>query len=246
MTKRLTNNESELLSKSFGPIKDKLRKTIAKTKIARSNNECLMFLDEAISFLPDVYLEFDQNKTTSSFECFAANRCFFRLIDQLRKQDRHRVRGERSRINAIKDQVYKERGFCDSDEIKRRLGKTSKNVDKYIWFKDRKRVDISEANNVLDTDNVQKIEWEDVKTHIMENLDREFPRSCSDKFSSEFVLTVHRKIIQEYLLPKAEGKKFKTLKQISQDTGLSYSRVYAICTGQKMRDFVNRCFGNDL
>lgn len=178
--------------------------------------------EECLSYLTDVYLEYDKEKNPN-FPLWAAQRCSMRYKDD-----------QRSMIGPTR---YN--NFFKSKRLKEVMAKNNKDSEEYVQAQEelssmnpldkfydncsmddyKGRFDIADFKNSF-----EGVEWEDLKQAIFNKLDKYFPESKENKSSTKKNM-IYKSLIREYIIPKCEGAKHITLEAIAQRNAVCIATV---------------------
>jgi hypothetical protein len=201
---QLSEEQRQLIEDNFSEIRKTLSFVLAKKRRNGGSTKVnhATVLAEALSYLPDVTLEYDQklaNKT--SFAQFATQRCIMRLTDEYRKMNRHIVNDVKYVVNPI--EFYPENKFEIADN------------------------------------NLQDVEWQDLREGLVKKADKYFKEYLEEGFEKlDRSSRIHKILLFDYILPKSEGKAYKTLEEIGNQVGMQEARLSQIIKGDRMRNFI--------
>ncbi len=77
---------------------------------------------------------------------------------------------------------------------------------------------------------LKNLEWEDFRDGLLKKADKFFEEhnNCH----------IHKILITDYLLPKCEGRKYKTLREVANQVGVGEPRLSQIVRGDLMKKFI--------
>lgn len=222
----LSPEQNKLIVDLFPKVKNILKNKYLKTfkRGTRKDNKIgFGSVQEALSFIPEVILEFKQKEVYDdkfNLAEWTAQRCHFRLLDQCRD------------LNNL--EILAEKRYLDEDHPYH-----SNYLSRFL-------------NDIFNRKNQQKnktyfsdVDWNDLETNIGGQIDEFF---ISRGMGHETVgplsvekTKVYRLILKEWLLPKVTQKKYKTLKQIGQDLLISETRVSQLVNSDDMKNLIKFC-----
>lgn len=255
--KKLTSEQQKLLEDNLDEIRDYIRyymfySRTFKYKITKD------LIDDALGLSIYAINEYDPSKSKQDFSKFIAQRCVFRLLDEIiRKSDCSRMTAQRRKqIKRARDKIIKTKGYCEHIDLYKEIYKyDKKKVDKILKSNINRTISLDKTKVNQDGDTFDllqtiamndssesQIEIEDMVDYICNEADRVFPVNGEKEYSpGSFNISniIHKKLIRDYIIPKLTGEDHKTLKDIAQDLKLSESRMSQVLRGDRMNDFFN-------
>ena len=241
----LSEQQRKLIEKSYDKIKGRLityfvnKKNRNKIKHLNVSN-----LYEALSFLPDLVLEYkEEDSNGMSFENFAADRCIKRLIDEFRRMNKFlRVQNSRKhKVKKLQEEILSKKGFCSEPDLVEALGLEDLEVKKYLNLHDLKKVTLDNLKTKFDPfDDIEEIDTEDQIQGILEKSERYFAELPGENMNARNKLAnVRKKLIKEYLIPLATGDKRKSLSDLANELDLSEGRLSQLLKDDSMKTFIS-------
>ena len=246
---KLTDEQVKLIEENYDTIKGCLISYFVDSsgRKVRQKGLNISKLDEALSFLPDLALEYqEENSNGKSFVNFAADRCVKRLIDEFRSMNRHLRVNKRKRgvINPIKQEILLEKGFCTDNDLMEALKERDLDPKDFANLKELRQQSVSMLNSeqrvCRDLENVDMADYID---SIGQKADEYFAELPGTGMKSRNKLAkIRKKLVKEYLIPLAKGNKIKSLSQIGQEVDLSEGRLSQLMKDANMRNFIRQFY----
>ncbi len=238
----LSNEQKELIKNNIIDIKRILQSKFKKKKAFLFNKNLKLNIhqavDEALSYLPEIMInEYDPKKSIHlDFKKFAAQRCFYRIFDHYRKYHRSYLRNNKINRRIIE---MSEDGQTGQKEI---LLEREKLAGKKKFRKVRSNVKTHHGIFYIDSSFVNNIEWEDFKNTVSTKVDMAFkhPTKIGSHHKTDATI-VYKSLLSDHIIPKCQGLKYKTLKEISDQLLLSQATLCKILHSDKMKGILTEC-----
>lgn len=225
----LDENDQKFLEDSFQDVR----------RILVASSGSVQKADECLSYLTDVYLEYDHEKSTN-FPRWAAKRCILRKKDEDRRSIGATRYNNHFKVKKLKDFIEKESyKNPDSEEIKKaeRELMEMNSLDSYYCnrsFEDLKVPDFAGKNSTF-----AEVEWNDLKRKIVEKSEQEFPDIANNPRRNRRNL-IFRTLIKDYFLEKAENDSRVTVESIAQRMEISPTTLITIKKSDRLKNFFER------
>jgi hypothetical protein len=239
-TEPLTNEQRQLIEENYPAIRKALKTYLACKSMTKSRST---ILNEALSYIPDVTLEYNPNiAVKKNFVDFAVQRCIFRLVDQFRSLNRNlRIFKTAKFLTSIKESLKNQNGSYSDEDILKVLEEKKLNAKKILNSKPIRVKTLRAIEQECSKYN-KGIATLDVDDHLDGMITK------SNKYFSELsgngmesrnkLVRVRKKLIREYLIPIAKGNKEKSLQQISDEVNLSPGRLSQLMRDDSMKAFI--------
>jgi hypothetical protein len=231
-SQKLTNEQRKLIEDNLIEIKKILTSVFSKNKGYSSLGNPKDLVNEALSYLPDVTLEYQVSlSNTLSFARFATHRCLLRLIDEYRKMNRHtRVdRQKKKLIKSIQDKIEDQKGFCTEQDLSEAIKDIGKDPHKIMRINKCNKSSFDQADNVIirKDKGLSEIEWSDFKLGILKQAEKFFQEYPDIDQSKAMSCRIYKILIKDYLLPKFEGAE---------------GRLSQMIHGERMKRFIETAY----
>lgn len=241
---KLTKEQNKLILENYDQIKKNIKKFL------RKNNHLIKYnlLYEILSYIPDVTLEYDNDRAKRiKFPNWAASRSIRRWLDHLRKHNPNFTKSRRNRaiIRRIKKELIKAGQVVNSESIENYL-KNAKIDPKEII--DNTIYIMEDHSNSLDTiqvfDDHTQIEWDDFKNDIIEKSQKHFNEAEGEWATNRNKnCQIYKRLLKEYIIPLCDRQLSKnspeTLSALAQDVSVKESRLSQMIRDEHMQVFVN-------
>ena len=205
-------------------------------------------IEEVLSYLPDVANEYNPDLAGDfGFAKFASQRCVLRFVDEHRRLHKYKSINKRNQIspedghdNAALNII---KGDPKTSTIKpnEKSNKSGVKITKMslndLQLSENTRDYLHALDNQIMDDFVKDIEWKDLRQTLTDNLDGHFNLNPSG--------VIYKKLILEYLLPKAEGQDHKTLGQLAHEIGKTEGRLCQMLRDERMKSYICKYFPMD-
>lgn len=246
---KLTPEKRKMVEDNYKVIRRDLLRYIGNTQsgIFRYNGNTSV--NEALSYVVDAALEFDEEITSSGdFANFAVRRCILRYMDEYRKMHRHVRVGsaKRLKIKKVRREMLKKDNDTTEEAVKAALKLEGIDID-HEQEKMREKILYHETlNNSFNDNNLEDIDVIDQINGISRRAEQYFvelddPEMEATNKSSR----VRKKLINEFLIPLALGQPKKKLSQIALEVQLSVGRLSQMMKDDKMKAFIKTIYPDE-
>lgn len=249
----LNEDQRKLIENNFNVIFTNLKHTISLCGI-RGNKVFVgypsVLAREALSYLPEIVKEWDQNKSNGyDFIKFATQRCVLRLIDEHRKLNRQKRSNlsKRNTLIKLKDTVAKEKGLKTEQEINDAVQEMGINIDKLRPIEISTRSPFSPIFDSIpqEDEGLEMVEWSDFIDGLVKKIDVFFKDEQGNDVKIEkrnLNSRIHRILLKEHIIPKFYGKQHRTLDSIANQLELSQGRLSQLIHGERMQRFIRSLY----
>jgi len=244
---QLTDQQRKLVEDNYQQIKKLLINMIrsyrgGKMIKVRSNTDKIL---DGLSYSVEAAMKFDPSITpVDKFAKYAAYTCFFRLIDQSRRTNKHNLVGlvKKGVVNRLMEQSLQEFGFFNEEFVHNQLIKNnldSKEIHKADIIK---KMDVSRfenSNEIITKNELSDLDIEEKFKLFKAKSDLYFVNTgCK-------LTRIRKTLVDEHILPRLQGKDYKTLTQISKENnGISVGRLAQILRDDNIKNFLTICYGD--
>lgn len=246
----LTEEQKKLIDDNFHDIREILSIIFMKALYYGNN-----YVDEALSFLPDITQEYNEALANGfPFKNFAIQRCIFRYIDQFRRMNKHRyiVKNDKKIADDPMTPILRKMNSffkkgeekSDNNIVGEKVPKLTqqKLLDDFIHPQTLKQISIDSDRFLYENEMVEKdlfidkgfeeVDWNDLRSTVLEKSKGYFKN-----YKSGHIYTI---LLKEYLFPKCMGEKYDTLKDISRKVGRTEGRLSQMMKDNHMKAFISR------
>jgi hypothetical protein len=241
---QLTDQQKRLIEDNYKDIKanlKKLLKSLGRKNLGRFkvNSDVL---HDGLAHSVEAALKFDPNITPiEKFPTYAAYTCFYRVVDQFRRHNKHLMIGtvKNKIMDEIEEISLQKYGHIDNNFIASELSKYQDSISGQI-----KRHKVKQFG--LDGKT-----FKDEKGSSLDEIDREekfkLLKSKSDMYFTNLncsISKIRKALVDEYILPKLQGKEYKSLTQISKEhNDITIGRLSQILRDDNIKNFLTICYG---
>lgn len=243
---KLTPEKKKMVEDNYRLIRKDLVKYLGTTQagIFRSNSNTSV--NEALSYVVDAALEFDDTKSDpEDFHTFAVNRCILRYIDEYRKLHRHIRVGsaKRLKIKKIRRDMMKQDKETTEETIRVALKAEGIDLDHEEKKLREKLLYHETLDNSFNDQNLEEIDTKDQIDGISKRAEKYFVELDDPEMDGlNKSARVRKKLINEFLIPLALGQPKKKLSQIALEVQLSVGRLSQMMKDEKMQSFVKTIY----
>lgn len=237
---QLTDQQRKLIEDNYYEIKGKLKsllKSLGKKSLRKINIDINTVID-GMAYSVEAALKFDPSITPiENFSGYASYICFYRLLDQFRKADRHAFidNVKAKLVDKFTEESKQKFGYIDTKYITDNIRKNNliisdclgnnyrpKNLDLFYSYEDSRQKDLS--------------------FKLAENEEKfKFLKSKSDIYftNKENKVSRLRKIlVDEYILPKLMHQEYKNLTQIAKEHDITVGRLCQLLRDENIKNFL--------
>jgi len=244
---RLNDQQKELIVQSLSRVRNRIAFLAANWKIDKLKYrlDIKTIIDEASSYIPEIVLKLDPTKVDiSKQDLYIAQLCFFRMIDDTRRLNRHiRVNSSKRLLVAkIIKGLQKTQMEVTPELIEGKI--TELGLDP-AFFKNTSSPEqvpldrVFGKNWVTKNKDIDRVDWDDLDTYLQIKADEQFSDLNNKQDQAKRVL------IKEYILPRCKGKESKNLEQLSSKLGFTASRLSQILHSDSIKRFFDIYFNRE-
>lgn len=235
-SKKLTQKQQQLITENFKEIEKRLKAKFGYTRIQYINGK--YSYDELLSFLPEIAMVFDeQDLDPKDFVRYAVKLVYIKFIDRCRKVYK-RERGtiqRRSKVLKISEDLRRKCGYVSQIDLENELIKLGLKSKSYLKAYATVCFDIDSPSAAKYGQQSHKpfeeVDWDDTKDTMATKADQYFDGPN---------LEIYKSILFDYLVPKCEDKRHKTLAEIAKDFGKTEGRICQMLHDDKMKRFASQ------
>lgn len=237
--RKLTEGQIKLVEDNYSKVFRRLAKKIKTSKMfvnSPDRNSGRSLAEQAISYLPQVAIEFKPERTKQTFADFATYRCMLRLSAEFLKNNPYyrSVLYQKNKANKEADEIsFVENGYRSDTDREKGFNVLNESDLKYMAGVDnRNRTNI----NTISAKSFNLFEQQDFFESIKIN---------SNKYFSEEERPL-KALINDYLLPKCCGESYKSLNDIALELKVTKPALYQMLKGDKIKKFFNTMYAESL